>query len=266
MEKAKLGMGIILLSTVMAFFLMVVYVRADPTDPTGPETLSVDNTSRLDTTNWPAIEIQAEAGNISHLTIDAKTQTQTWQGYFGDITGTITLDDANNNTMYDWYMAEPQGEIYASNSTTVTWDDIECLDYTRTNGGLNLTTVETMYGLAPDDVDGVDETFNVSGKLSDGSTDHPIVYVGTHTIAAGSCPAADTYESDSSAGTNFIEVLLTDNQSIVFTTIIENNIVGNDTDVVGFDGVTHDFQMLVGENGHDGDDLVTPYWFFVELE
>lgn len=247
--------------------LMVSYVYATATDPTGPGSITRDADERFDISNWPSWQVDAEAGNVTQLTISSLSQTQTWQGYYGDVTGTVTLDDAENWTMYDWTLAEPQGEIYASNSSSVTWSNIKCVDYSADAAiEINLTTLETMFGLAADDVDGVDETFNSTGKLSDGSTDHPIVYVGTNTIAAGSCPAADTYEVDGSTGTNFIEILLTDTVSIIFTTIIENNIVGNDTDLYGFDNQTHDFQMLVGDDGHDGDDTVTPYYFFVELE
>ena len=65
---------------------------------------------------------------------------------------------------------------------------------------------------------------------------------------------------------DFQEILLTDNASIIFTTIIENDIVGDDLEVQGFDNQTHDFQMLVGEDGHGGDDSITSYYFFVELE
>ena len=96
MEKAKINACVILSFTIVMFFLMVVYVRAD-VEPTYPDTLNEVSSGRWGGTS--AISIEAEAGNITELTIDDRRTTQAWQGYYGNITGTITLDDANNYTM-----------------------------------------------------------------------------------------------------------------------------------------------------------------------
>ena len=45
--------------------------------------------------------VAAQAGNVTQLTITHIMITKRWQGYYGNVTGTITLDDADNNTMYD---------------------------------------------------------------------------------------------------------------------------------------------------------------------
>ena len=37
-------------------------------------------------------------------------------------------------------------------------------------------------------------------------------------------------------------------------------------DATGFDTASHDFEMLVLEDGHETDSAVTPYYFWVELE
>jgi hypothetical protein len=70
-------------------------------------------------------------------------------------------------------------------------------------------------------------------------------------------------------GTNYQEVLLAVNhsQTIIYTTIIENDILGNSTDPIGYDNNTHDFQMIVGDDGHVGPNLdtTTTYYFYVEL-
>ncbi|MBW2974269.1 hypothetical protein KY366_00995, partial [Candidatus Woesearchaeota archaeon] len=267
---------------------------------------------------------------VTQITITTVTQTQTWQGYYGDIVGTITLDDAQNHTMYDWYAAEPQGEVYAASQEVTNWLTVHCFNYTNngsrhtytwdsgarsttTTNVLNLTELETgnlawSLGLLSGDYDGVDETFNVTGTIvtsrtSTGYTyeDHAEFFVGTINISAGSCPATNTYESvcvnktdpneqnqfkvDNSFcgsdpdnykwdgtedGNNFQEVLLTvnDSETIIYTTIIENRRGDNDTDIIGFDNETHDFQLLVGDDGHAGpkQDTSTPYYFYVEIE
>ena len=342
-------------------FLAVSLVYAIPTEPTGPQRITRISDSRYNTSSWPPVQIQAEAGNVTRLEISSLTQTQTWQGYYGDIYGTITLDDAFNYTMYDWYMAEPQGEIYAASAIITNWDTVHCLDYnnngsylnysydggtkwTVTNNSLNLSELESgslgwSLGLSSGDYDGVDETFNESGtiiirKTALGNTyeNHTGFFVGTINISAGSCPASKTYETNCvnttdpdeydqyavdifANGTypdvgnlsicdvyavnpaqmdnesiwsganytgqtfhwkssidknNYQEVLLTVNNSktIIYTTIIENRRQDNETDPLGFNNRTNDFQILVGDVGHPGpgQDSPTAYYFYVELE
>ena len=124
-----------------------------------------------------------------------------------------------------------------------------------------------MFGMGYDDADGVDETFNISGRIN-GGTAHPSFFVGTAFIAAGTCPATDIFQQGSDVDDDFVEVLLTDNSSIIFTTIIENDATGNSTDPLGYKtsaNASYDFQMLVGDDGHDGDTNSRTYYFFIEL-
>ena len=127
----------------------------------------------------PAQSIQAQAGNVTEVNIHGYSPTQSWQGYFGNITGTIQLADANDNVMYNWSLASPQGEIYSSTSSSLDWTQIQCFNFTATGigsgntveleedwgntskNGMNLTELEAAYGIEWDDVDGVNETFNL---------------------------------------------------------------------------------------------------------
>ncbi len=92
--------------------------------------------------------------------------------------------------------------------------------------------------------------------------------VGTVNISLNTCPATNAYDVDGVATDGqFENVLLTDDVVLVFTTIIENNEADNATDILGFDGNSHDFEMLVAENGHDGnEDNTTTYYFWAEIE
>jgi len=119
--KGLFKLSLVLLSICV---LMIGYVYATSTNPTGPQTITRVADEKFNASSWPAIQINAEAGNVTELTISSLTQTQTWQGYYGNITGTIVLDDVQNWTMYSWATAEPQGEIYASNGSSVTWSKI----------------------------------------------------------------------------------------------------------------------------------------------
>jgi hypothetical protein len=238
--------------------LTSVSIALAASTPEGPTTLTIDATSRRTAVTSPTLN--AVAGNVTQLTVAGTTVTQTWQGYYGNVTGTITLDDANNNTMYDWSLASPEGEIYAS-TAPVTWTsgNVKCYDFNLTDAGYSdfvmLSEFETALGLGSDDIDGVDETF-IEG------TGYDNFYVGEYQVNAV-CPTTQTYNgSETKDANSFQEVLLYDNTSnaIVYTGIIE------ETEPVGFNDLAWDFQMLVGENGHNGDTGTTTYYFYVELE
>jgi hypothetical protein len=243
----------------MLFLLIIIsFASFLFAEPTGPNQIN-ESPAQSRGTNSP-YTLNAEAGNISALSVDATTVTQSWQGYYGNITGAITLDNTENYTMYDWAQANPQGEIYASNSSTVTWASIKCVNFTAPNQGagsegVNLSSLEATYGMNSWDPDGINETFKYTYVDASG------FYVGSVTINTDDrCPLTYTYVNDTSQTSVFKEVLLTDNVSIVFTTLIEQNAYGFITNE------THDFQILVGEDGHQGSAGTTPYYFFAEIE
>ncbi|MFH1849928.1 MAG: hypothetical protein ABH879_07150 [archaeon] len=290
--------------------LMAITASAVPTGPIAPMELT-----RQKVTTWPTYgpkSYLAEAGNLTELKFNSTIQTKSWQGYYGNISGVIQLDDANNKTLYSWKLAEPQGEIYAVNETVAKWSTAHCFNYSMVaqyndtngtcanysgsglctharftyDGGLsytftpswsNLSMVERYYNITSTDHDGIDETFNVTGNVTNNAsrnrdTPHDGFFVGSTRISTGTCPAADMYENDDSSGTNFQEVLLQVNNSaaIVWTTIIENNILGNETDPAAFNGIKYDFEMIVAEDGTSdasyGQDGTMTYYFYVELE
>jgi len=215
---------------------------------------------------------EAIAGNVSLLTISAYSTTQTWQGYFGNVTGTVQLADASDNVLYNWSLADPSGEVYASANESISWVNIQCFNFTAEGGysdesgnggttnldGTNLTTLELEYGLNVSAVDGVDETFTLLGGAN-----HDLFYTANKEFSEGECRSTRVY-GDSGAGVSdeFEEVLLYEptTQSVIFASLIEP---GN---ILGFDDNDYDFEMLVLEDGHGTDTASTTYYFFVELE
>lgn len=212
--------------------------------------------------------VAAQAGNVTELNIFGYTVTQSWQGYFGNVTGTIQLADGSDNVFYNWSAISPQGEIFSSANSTINWANIQCFNFTATGtmnssgetpggtslNGTNLSQLEALYNIEEGDVDGVDETFVLK--------DHDGFYVSSLQFSANECVSTRIY-GDTGAGVDqeFEEVILYDpvTTSVVFTSLLEQ-------DLLGFDQRTHDFQMLVLEDGHGTDTEVTPYYFFVELE
>jgi hypothetical protein len=215
--------------------------------------------------------IPAQAGNVTEININGFTTTQSWQGYFGNVTGTIQLADGSDNIMYNWSLASPEGEIYTSTSNSINWINVQCLNFssdgtlidesgnggTTSRHGTNLAQLEALFNMEFDDVDGVNETFNLIGPGT-----HDLFYTNNLEFSEGECQNTRLFSSIG-AGENdkFEEVLLyePESQAVIFTSLL-------DEDVLGFDNRPHDFEMLVLEDGHGTDTATTPYYFYVELE
>lgn len=210
-------------------------------DPNGPTAIGVGQSSRgvID----PAKTVSAQAGNVTELNINATSITKAWQGYYGNISGTLTLDNANNWTMYDWRMITPSGKIYSTrNNTAINWGSVICANDAN-------ITAEDAYMQNTNAADAINETFTKTSSS---------FYVGDNLI--NGCPATFTYVNDTNQSSQFQEAILLDptKNALIFTALIENK-------KIGFDNRSHDFQMIVPEYGRNGDVATTPYYFYVEL-
>lgn len=247
---------VVLLGVIAALGVMSVFVSGTDIYIPAPARLNETSDTTFNYSQYDDESNDAFAGNITELTMDVIFQTKAWQGYFGNISGTITLDDANNWTFYNWSTAEPQGEVYASTNSSIRWENVTCFDFYN-DTELNVTVLEERYGIEEDDDDSINSTFNW--------TDHDPWHVGYVTLTG--CPTTYIFQEDSRQLENFENIMIYEpgEDAIIFGARIENDEV-NLTDLVGFDNTTTDFQMLVLEDGHDNDTDVTTYYFFVELE
>jgi hypothetical protein len=260
------------LSILLVVFLSVTVLAVEPFGA------NVVNISSVRAPMDNATNNDAMAGNVSEIGITAFTITQAWQGYFGNVSGTIQLADASDNVMYNWSLASPEGEIYSSTNNSITWGYIQCLNFdsdgtyaddTANKGatsahGTNLTQLEMMFGIASDDVDAPNNTFSLAGTHESGEgLAHDLFYTNNFEFAAGECLSTHVFAASQSAeDSKFQEVLLYEptTSSVVFTSILDEE------SPLGFDNRAHDFEMLVLENGHLTDTASTPYYFWVELE
>ncbi|MGY4884307.1 MAG: hypothetical protein ACP5NZ_01885 [Nanobdellota archaeon] len=251
----------------IAVFIFLLHVPLTlAVEPFGANVINLSSERALpdNATGIPAI-----AGNVTELSITGFSTTQSWQGYFGNVSGTIQLADNSDNVMYNWSLASPEGEIYASTNDSITWASVQCFNFdadgtyigAETPGGTNahgtnLTLLESMFGIADDDVDGVNETFTLLGS------GHNTFYTNNLEFTGGECRNTQVF-SNAGQGEDdkFEEVLLYEptTQSVIFTSLLNE-------DVFGFDNNPHDFEMLVLENGHLTDTSTTTYYFWIELE
>lgn len=248
----NLLIGLMILVFMAAFVIAVPY---------GPTTILVENATRAAGFNESVSTIDAQAGNVSLLVINTSILTDRWQGYYGNISGKVRLDDANGWTMYAWddEGMTPAGWVFASNNTVGDWTRVFCVNFSSNNVsryGPNTTHLEEdMYGATRTESDGVDETFSANDDIT----------VGTRTLLR--CPSLNTYQNDTSQTTHWNESILWENDTININTtrsIIYAAEVNQNT--ASFNNQTVDFQMIVGEDGDDGSGSVaTSYYFYVEL-
>ena len=244
----------IALVLVVSAILVAIAVAA----PYGPKSVTVEQSDRKTEFNESISSVQAQAGNVTQLRINVSMQTKRWQGYYGNITGIVTLQDANGFRMYEWGNDDtvtPIGEVYASNNTVGDWTRVFCVNLTANSSnttlyGPNATILETLYGATLTDRDGIDETFTVFANIT----------VGSKTM---NCSAIQVYNGSASPSYNWNETLLYENDTIEETTrsiIYAAQVAQNQN---GFNNNTWDFQMIVGENGDIS--TTTTYYFYVEL-
>ena len=117
-------------------FLLIIVVISVFADPVSPDQMTTVGSERRSVSSTGE-SIEAQAGNVTALNINHTRVTEAWQGYYGNVSGTVVLDDANNNSMYDWAIAIPSGEVFATrNSGSVTWSNIACAIYDNTSAEL----------------------------------------------------------------------------------------------------------------------------------
>ena len=225
--------------------------------PLGAENATVIRSETANTTLYPAAMVPAIAGNLTELNITGVTQTKSWQGFFGNVSGTIILEDSSGFRFYDWTAAEPQGQVYASVNQTISWTSIDCADISDPTFRLSWYN---FYGMLDTDYDNINITYPYD--------DHPEFYVGFENITG--CRTTYTFVNDERqdplGDRDFPAVLLADeNDALIFTAILENRTIGARDGITGYDGGNYDFQLLVAENGQFGNSDTTPYYFWVEI-
>lgn len=194
-----------------------------------------------------AASLTTEGGSFTKLVLNGSFQTQKWKAYVGNVTGIITLDDANSQTIYDWNLATIAGEVYVTRNGSMSWTGVSCGIQSTIDGE------ETFLNINASSDDSINSTFN--------ETTHKEFWVGTTQIASSTCRSLITYVNDTKQGIDenapFQEVLLRDeNNNPVYVTMLED-------ETAGYDLGSYDFQMIVPEDETAG--TPTTYYFYVEI-
>jgi hypothetical protein len=181
----------------------------------------------------------AQAGNVTRLDINQTRITDVWQGYFGNVSGEIVLENAAGNNFYDWNLGTVEGQIFASRKLVPDWSGVNCTNQTQ------IYYEEETLNINNESSDGINDTFTV--------VSHPDFIVGANLISG--CRSTRPYNS-SGVGGDFWNVLISSNSSnVVYTSILADN--SN-----AFDNSNVDFELLVPTDRSSG---TATYYFYAEI-
>lgn len=232
------GQGMILL--LLTIILSLGSMGQIPSAPTNLTVLSNESPEPA-----AGFMLNGSGGAIYNLDINATTQNYRWKGYVGNISGTLALQDGSGNSLFDWGVTDVTGEVYATrNDSTLLWEDIGCV----TEG--IIAKEQERLSIINADVDSINKTF--------AETVHREFYVGITQIQQDSCRSVSLNVNSTQQSEAFQEILLTDGNSLVYASLLENG-------THGYNNQTYDFQMILAENAAEGPQPSTAYYFYVEL-
>jgi hypothetical protein len=184
--------------------------------------------------------VTAEGGNITFLDIDMSGQRSSiWQGFYGSVTGGISLEDASGASFYDWNVVDAVGEIMAVRGIVADWSDINC------SNQLQIYEEEYRLNIPNETTDSINNTYT--------DTNHPEFEIASKIMSG--CRSTLT-NNNTEIKSVFWNVMLNVNSTMpIYTAILDN-------DKVGFNGTEYDFQLLVPVNRTTGYAI---YNIYVEL-
>lgn len=188
----------------------------------------------------------ANRSTITTIALDVLQQDQFWKAYVGNVTGTFTLDDADNYTIYSWPSgAAVTGEVIASRNQSANFAGLTCADAATINAE------ETFHNMTGTESDSIGATFN--------STVHADTIISGITLE--DCNSTALYvndtQQDQSDTASFQEILAEDGSNNLLYVARIND------DEDSYNNNTMDFQMIVAESNVKS--TPTTYYFWVEL-
>ncbi|NTV23053.1 MAG: hypothetical protein HGA85_01595 [Nanoarchaeota archaeon] len=190
-------------------------------------------------------------GTITTVSLNAEQQNSKWKAYVGNVSSTFVLDDSGGYSIYQWTMDSFSGQVYITRNNSISWAGVTC-------AGLGDKSYEdTVINHNSTRADSVNRTFVAQT--------HKAFTVGSTAISQNTCYSTATWKNDTaqvlSTAIPFQEVLLTDGNDMIYTTFVEDNMLGYKPES---NGVTYDFQAIVPDDGIGSNPLLT-YFFYLEL-
>lgn len=228
-----------LIKTIMIMVLTLLTINLVVADP-GNVTITEGASERGNIASV-ADTTSAVAGNITHLDIDWTRLTQVWQGFYGNVSGSISLESAGGDKFYEWNATSMEGEVMATRDAVTDWSGINCTNVTHWE------TEEAALNIENLSIEGVNETYD--------TILHPEFNIGTKTFDANTCRAVRPFVSGGAAGSFYNVLLNTDIDTTVYVAMLAEN-------TAGYDDAEVDFELLVPVDKTTG---LATYYFYVEI-
>lgn len=211
-----------LLSTLVVFSFLIVSALAAPTGA------SITGNANETWTPPSASNFTAYGGNITEMNLSAYQVTGSWVGFWGELTGGVTLRDASGNIFYQWTVNNMTGAaVYACNESSVSWSTIS-------PAGAS----------------------NVPSYINDGGTDDfNNTFTSSETFTSASLNVANTNYTTTQGSAGFKTYALYDTTNTVL--IWAGKAINNGA---AFNSGTADYQILAPADGSG-----QTYYFYLEM-
>ncbi len=214
-----------LVSALVIFVVFGFIFSASAADPSGADT--TPGTPETSSAGTPG-NTTAEGGNITQVDLSGNSQSTHWQGFWGQVSGAIALQDASGDVMYNWSIGTMSGNVYISNASSFTWSCAR----------VDEDWCDTITGTGDDSCS---NTFKDTTK--------------TFTVAGTGINNVNTTQTYNYSGSGtFDEGIINCSDEMVFVAEIYNN---KNT----FNNNAADFQAIVPVNGT----VTRVYYFWIEL-
>lgn len=256
------------------FILIVSFlIRADVESPTS---ITKINSTRHNTSGTYLLSggNASQAGNVTYLTIVAEGITKTWSAYYGNVTGTLLLENFDGQKIYEWNLPNPGGKVLATETAVSDWTDVHCWNWSvATAQGLHYSEWNT--NLSAVGVDEINSTFNASFNYTTFYLAGKEFNAETGTVDGnrlGLCPGTQLFNNSQTAvpeNHQYEEIILStyapdDTTDYEYNTLIYVALI--ERGGLGFTGEQIDFQIIVPNDGHGASPTTSDYYFYVELE
>ena len=216
--------------TIMAFLIIGIAVAGFASATTPSEALISNSADLGQYTMTSSDTASITSGHVAYADLNSNTSTYRWAGLLGNATGNIVLGD-NSNMMFSWSGATPL-LVYASSASSVAWSSLA--DATNSNMPSYLT--------------GGSDSDNYASTFTGSSED-----IGSQLFSLSSDFATTLGSS------TWKTYSLTDGSNLVWA----GRIVQGGT---SYSGSTVDYQMIIPEDGTNGDTSATAYNLWIELQ
>lgn len=183
-------------------------------------------------------------GNYTMINLNTSQQTSSWTALVGNIRGFLGLGDKDNRSLYVWPISKIKGEIMVTrDNQNIDWSKIMCANETH------IYQEEIDLGIASEDSDSINNTFKIKS--------HDAFVLSTVEFVANDCLSVNLQLYNQSDEIYFDEVLLYSGNSLLYTTLVQNNISSSASTVA-------DFEIIV-PNNVSNPNVNTDYYLYFEL-